>query len=107
MALADGLKELYRSRPEKNKQEEIVIQVIWEVAHSDLDEGSDGWVGVTGDLPDYGDTLSTCGLTGFDWTGFSEPRVEEIDLDPRYRAGYGLLKATFIGARLWADGGES
>jgi hypothetical protein len=105
MALPTGTKELYRSRPVQTGRDEIAMLVVLEIPKAGVNSGADGWVGVGGTLPKDGDALSTV-VTGnpvYSWTLFVEPTVEAIDVDPRYRVGFVLVKITLKGSRVWAN----
>jgi len=103
MSITSNLKELYRSRPIKSGIDSVAYVLKWEIPLSAFEIGVDGWTSTdAGSLPAFGDSLTTCRVIA-SWTGYNEPRIADLAFDPRYRAGFGLMAATFVGSRLWVD----
>lgn len=91
--------ELYRSRPSVGEAETMTIVIAWQVLSSAVTAGDNGLVATTeGSLPAYGDALSDW-VTGYSWTGFTEPRIEKVETVPHNIAGFHKLIATFVGWR--------
>ena len=105
MALPTGAKELYRSRPQETGLDEIAMIVVFEIPKAGIASGADGWVGVGGTLPVEGDALSAfvTGSPAYSWSKYVEPTVEKVEVDPRYRVGFALVKVTLKGSRVWVN----
>ena len=97
-----NIQQLYRSRIQTNDPDKIAFRLVWQCPKTSMKEGTDGWVesGVT--FPVEGDGITTWD-SGMSFSLFSEPILQELRIDPRWRVGMGRLEGVFVGSRIWAD----
>ena len=94
---------LYHSLPIRKGRDQVVIKAYIEVPKAYLTAGINGWKQPADGMA-FGTAITGTSMT---WTGdgslFVEPTLEEIEIDPRYRVGFALVTATFVGSREWVD----